>query len=71
MKPMPQEEKKKPNLMRYILPCLKNASKAASYYSAVIEQCFQQSKHFTEAPENRTPKKLTKLTGEEAGGNSL
>lgn len=37
---------KNPNLMRYILPCLKNASKAASYYSAVIEQCFQQWKHF-------------------------
>lgn len=44
--------------MRFILPCLKNASKAASHYSAIIEQCFQQSKHFTEAPENITPKKL-------------
>lgn len=31
--------------------------KATSYYSAVIEQCFQQSKHFTGAPENITPKK--------------
>lgn len=59
--------------MRFILPCLKNASKAASHYSAVIEQCFQQSKHFTEAWENIIPKKTlkSKLTGEEAGGNSL
>ena len=67
------EGKKNPKLMRSILPCLKNASQADFHYSALKEQCFQQSKVLYRGLReyNSWKKRKSELTGEQAQGNLL